>query len=86
MCPGSSKGNHLRVHFLKLFLAPGPIFLTFGTQRHTMAFPIRGLPLGPVSKIPAAPISPTKLLPQELEKREGGSKGRGPRRQAHRGY
>ena len=45
---------------LRLVRAPGP--LTSGAQGHTVASPIPRLPSGPVSKIPATPIGPTKCL------------------------
>ena len=71
-------GACVRVH-PHLVRAPGP--LTSGAQGYTMASAIPRLPSGPVSKIPATPISPAKSPATGLEKREAGSEGRGPRRQ-----
>ena len=62
-----------------LVRAPGP--LTSGAQVHAVASAIPRLPSGPVSKIPATPISPAKSPATGLEKREAGSEGRGPARQ-----
>lgn len=72
-CPGSSKQEPLKFYSINASPCLEPIPLTCGAQSHTVSSPIPRLPWGPVSKIPAAPISPPKLLPEELEKRESGS-------------
>ena len=73
LCPGSSKQQQLKFYSINASPCLEPVPLTCGVQSHTVSSPIPRLPWGPVSKIPTAPISPPKLLPEELEKRESGS-------------
>lgn len=72
VCPASSKEQLQKLYSVIASPWLEPIPLTFGTQSHTVSSPTPRLPWGPVSKIPAAPIHPAKLLP-ELEKKENGS-------------
>lgn len=71
-CLSSSKQQQLKFYSINASPFLEPIPLTCSAQSHTVSSPIPRLPWGPVSKIPAAPISPPKLLPEVLEKRESG--------------